>query len=86
MLLIFLNFCFILDLNRTLIVMAARPVVSVYGGNGAATGETINMPAVFKEWISLLIMMTYQYSLLRSLLGSNQTRCCHSSSYWFEQE
>merc|ERR1711937_481156 len=36
------------DLNRTLIVMAARPVVSVYGANGAATGETINMPAVFK--------------------------------------
>merc|ERR1711936_288040 len=29
-------------------VMAARPVVSVYGANGAATGETINMPAVFK--------------------------------------
>jgi len=28
--------------------MAARPVVSVYGANGAATGETINMPAVFK--------------------------------------
>lgn len=41
------------DLNRTLIVvMAARPVVSVYGANGAATGETINMPAVFKEMIS----------------------------------
>merc|ERR1712168_1423775 len=36
------------DLNRTLIVMAARPVVSVYGANGAATGETINMPAVLK--------------------------------------
>merc|ERR1711953_1246301 len=36
------------DLNRTRIVMAARPVVSVYGANGAATGETINMPAVFK--------------------------------------
>ena len=32
--------------------MAARPVVSVYGANGAATGETINMPAVFKEMIS----------------------------------
>jgi len=28
--------------------MAARPVVSVYGANGAATGETINLPAVFK--------------------------------------
>ena len=34
--------------------MAARPVVSVYGANGAATGETINMPAVFKEMISFL--------------------------------
>ena len=34
--------------------MAARPVVSVYGANGAATGETINMPAVFKEMISNL--------------------------------
>ena len=33
--------------------MAARPVVSVYGANGAATGETINMPAVFKEMISI---------------------------------
>merc|ERR1712179_590206 len=29
-------------------VMAARPVVSVYGANGAATGESINLPAVFK--------------------------------------
>jgi len=28
--------------------MAARPVVSVYGANGSATGETINLPAVFK--------------------------------------
>ena len=27
---------------------AARPVVSVYGANGSATGETINLPAVFK--------------------------------------
>ena len=36
--------------------MAARPVVSVYGANGAATGETINMPAVFKEMISNLII------------------------------
>merc|ERR1711936_1444049 len=29
-------------------VMAARPVVSVYGANGSATGETVNLPAVFK--------------------------------------
>ena len=35
--------------------MAARPVVSVYGANGAATGETINMPAVFKEMISIFL-------------------------------
>ena len=28
--------------------MAARPVVSVYGANGSATGETVNLPAVFK--------------------------------------
>merc|ERR1712050_506305 len=27
---------------------AARPVVSVYGANGDATGETVNLPAVFK--------------------------------------
>ena len=27
---------------------AARPVVSVYGANGKATGATVNMPAVFK--------------------------------------
>ena len=46
------NTIIFLDLNRTWIVMAARPVVSVYGANGAATGETINMPAVFKEMIS----------------------------------
>merc|ERR1711970_1678365 len=35
------------DLNRTF-TMAARPVVSVYGANGTATGESINLPAVFK--------------------------------------
>merc|ERR1712060_947444 len=34
--------------NRTTLTMAARPVVSVYGSNGAATGESINLPAVFK--------------------------------------
>merc|ERR1712060_281286 len=34
--------------NRTTLTMAARPVVSVYGANGAATGESINLPAVFK--------------------------------------
>merc|ERR1739847_7997 len=28
--------------------MAARPVVSVYGANGQATGATCNLPAVFK--------------------------------------
>ena len=37
--------------------MAARPVVSVYGANGAATGETINMPAVFKELISIFFII-----------------------------
>ena len=37
--------------------MAARPVVSVYGANGAATGETINMPAVFKEMISIFFII-----------------------------
>merc|ERR1712212_859840 len=34
--------------NRTTLTMAARPVVSVYGSNGAATGATCNLPAVFK--------------------------------------
>ena len=27
---------------------AARPVVSVYGADGAASGQTVNLPAVFK--------------------------------------
>ncbi|CBY33255.1 unnamed protein product [Oikopleura dioica] len=27
---------------------AARPVVSVYGADGSATAEQINLPAVFK--------------------------------------
>ena len=44
--------------------MAARPVVSVYGANGAATGETINMPAVFKEMISFFIMNLLKNSLM----------------------
>ena len=39
--------------------MAARPVVSVYGANGAATGETINMPAVFKEMISFFFLIMH---------------------------
>jgi len=30
---------------------AARPVVSVYGADGSATAEQINLPAVFKVQI-----------------------------------
>merc|ERR1712154_221623 len=47
-------------------VMAARPVVSVYGANGSATGETVNLPAVFKAPIRPDVVNFVHFQMLKN--------------------